>query len=159
VTGRAHVGFQKFTPLDSTVPAFAGVAADVELGYTLLNTTRLTVRADRDIAYSYEITEPYYVRTGLSGAMARHVRGQWEVIGNIGRQRLDYQSIRVVTAPSTNTQRSDVVSNYGTGVAYRLNRSKRVELKLDYYRRRSPVAVYRDYDGFRLSTSVTYGLR
>src|SRR5438876_944942 len=159
VTGRAHVGFQKFRPLDSTVPEFAGVAADVELGYTLLNATRLTVRADRDIAYSYEITEPYYVRTGLSGAVARHVRGQWEIIGNLGRQRLAYQSIRVVTTSLTNTRRIDVVSNYGTGVAYRLDRSKRVELKLDYYRRRSPVALYRDYDGFRLGTSVTYGFR
>src|SRR5438876_1428621 len=122
VTGRAHVGFQKFRPLDSTVPAFAGVAADVELGYTLLNATRLTVRVDRDIAYSYEITEPYYVRTDLSGSVARHVRGQWEIIGNIGRQRLAYQSIRVVTAP-LDTRRTDVVSNYGTGVAYRLDRS------------------------------------
>lgn len=159
VTGRAHVGFQKFKPRDSTVPAFAGVAADVELGYTLLNATRLTVRADRDIAYSYGITEPYYVRTGFSSSVARHVRGQWDIIGNIGRQRLAYQSIRVVTAPLTNTRRTDVVSNYGTGVAYRLDRSKRVELKLDYYRRRSTVALYRDYDGFRLGTAVTYGFR
>lgn len=159
VTGTAHVGFQRFQPLDSALPAFAGVAADVELGYTLFNVTRFAVRALRDIEYSYDDREPYYVITGLSGSVARHVGGPWEIIGNIGRQQLDYQATRAVTIIVPNTDRVDVVSNYGLGVGYRLDRRNRLDLKLEYYRRRSPVAHYRDYDGFRLGTSVTYGLR
>jgi pyruvate,orthophosphate dikinase len=65
ISGTAAVGFRRFTPLPADVPPFRGAVTAVNLSYSLLGTTRLGVQANRDIQYSFEFTQPYYLETGV----------------------------------------------------------------------------------------------
>ena len=52
---------------------------------------------------------------------------------------------------------TQTVRNYGASLGYRFKRDTRIGLGASYYTRRSSTAVFRDYDGLRIGTTVTYG--
>ena len=58
LSGAAYVGYRKLTPLTRTIPEYSGIAASVDLAYTLRGVTRLAVRASRDVTYSVELVQP-----------------------------------------------------------------------------------------------------
>jgi hypothetical protein len=168
INGSARVGFRNLKMLTPGMPDYAGVVAAVNLGYTLMGATRFAVTADRDVAYSFENQEPYYLLTGVTGTITQQVAGPWDVQARAGIQYLDYQRATCgSTTPcspglisgggvGTTTGRTDVVRFYGGGVGYRLGPNVRLRLNADYYTRRSDFQI-RAYEGLRVGTSVVYG--
>jgi hypothetical protein len=61
IKGSAWVGYRSFTPLLPGTPAFNGVIADGKLWYVLGESTRIDVEVQRDLQYSYDTTQPYYI--------------------------------------------------------------------------------------------------
>jgi hypothetical protein len=153
VSGRAYAGYHRFDPLDGDMPSYRGVNASIDLVYTMLRSTKVAVRAERDVNYSMERTQPYYVLTGLNGSLTQAIVRQWDIRATWGRQQLDY---RDAGALGTRSGRVDRVRSYGLGFGYRLNRDMRVGFDVNYYRRESDNAG-RQYEGVRTGTSVTYG--
>lgn len=153
IGGRAFVGYRKFDTLGPGVPNHRGAVASVDLGYTLMGITRFNFRAERDINYSFEASEPYYLVTVLSGSITHIITSAWDVQVTGGRQRLSY---RRVGMPESAHGRVDRLGTYGGGVGYRINRDMRLGVSVDYYRRRSTVAR-RGYGGLRAGASITYG--
>jgi len=154
LSGRAHVGYRTMNMIAAEIPDYRGVVADVDLAYTLLGMTRFAVQAERDIQYSFEIQQPYYVLTGVSGSLSQHLFGSWDIVARGGRQRLAYQQVAAF-AQST-AGRTDTVNSYGAGIGYRLGRDVRLGFDVNQYRRHS-VYSQRDYKALRIGTSVTYG--
>ena len=67
----------------------------VDLGYTL-RATRFSGRYNRDVTYSFETVEPYYLQTDWDlGGGRRRSRTTWDVVGRVGRYKLDYETIGV----------------------------------------------------------------
>jgi hypothetical protein len=155
ISGTASAGYRKHDALTPGAPSFRGVVGSLDLGYTFLTSTRFSIRAERDIAYSFEIQEPYYLLTGVAGTVTRRVSAKWDLQATSGRQRLAYQGIELGKALGDG--RPDRVNTFGGGVGYRFPSGLRLGLNINHFRRQSD-RDFRDYDGFRAGISVTYGV-
>lgn len=155
IKGGASFGYRDFQPLSPGLRGYQGSSASVDLSYTALGSTKLGVTATRDVQYSYDINQPYYLLTGITGSIAQQIFGPVDVVGRAGVQRLDYRNrAGAVVAVS---DRTDDVHSYGGGVGYHLGKDIRIGFNIDHIHRTSAVEI-RQYNGLTYGTSVTYGL-
>ncbi|MQA31287.1 MAG: outer membrane beta-barrel protein [Luteitalea sp.] len=154
IKGSATLGYRDFRPRSSGLPGYKGTTATADLSYVAFGRTRVGLQATRDVQYSFEIAEPYYLLTGVSVSLAQQVFEPVDVIGRFGRQRLNYRERIGVTAAAPD--RIDSVRSFGGSIGYRLGNSVRIGFNVDQQRRTSPVGN-RGYHGLRYGTSVTYG--
>ena len=154
IDGTLALGYRKFTTLERIVPDYGGFIAAVELGY-IMRSTRFNGEFNRDVTYSFETTEPYYLQTDWGLAVTQKITTAWDVVGRFGHYKLDYETIGL---PGAN-RRSDSGNRYGGGVGYTLGEYVRLGFDVNYMDRTSEADITRNYDGMRAGISVTYGLR
>ncbi len=155
IKGSATVGYRDFRPSSAGLADFRGVTTAVNLSYTALEMTKFSVKANRDIEYSFDTNQPYYLLTGVEGSIAQQLFGPVDIVGRLGFESLAYQDrAGAVVAVA---DRVDRVRTYGVGVGYRLSRDLQVGVNVDHSQRDSDVAQ-RQYRGLRIGTSITYGL-
>jgi hypothetical protein len=154
IKGSASIGFRDFAPVDRSLPAYQGSTASADLSYTLLGMTQFGVQATRDVQYSYEIDQPYYVLSGINGSVAQQIFGPFDLIARAGVQKLDYRDRAGAVVPLAG--RVDHVHTYGGGIGVHLGPDVRLGFNLDHSERTSGIADRR-YKGLRYGTSVTYG--
>lgn len=155
ISGRAAVGYRHFNTLNGDVPDYRGVIASVDATYALAS-TRVQVKLDRDLAYSYQPTEPYYALLDLGLAVTKRVTRTWDLTGRVGWQSLGYQR---VASSNTSGDRVDHGTRYGAGAGYRIGETLRLGVDIDYYARRSQSLISREFDGLRVGGSFSYGLQ
>ncbi len=153
VTGRATLGFRRFQTLSPTVPDFSGVVTSVDLGYTLLGSTHIGVQADRDVAYSYDRSQSYYLVNGLGGSLRRQLFGRADAIVGGKRYRYDYRS----TTAAAVALPVETTTNLNFDLGYRMRNSTRIGVAVSRWVRSSSLSTSRDYRGWRYGVSVTYG--
>jgi hypothetical protein len=153
ISGSAQVGFRNFNPVSSDVPGFKGTTAAVDVGYVVGGATRLSVQMKRDVEYSFEIAQPYYLQTGFTGTIAQRLFGPVDIQARGGTASLAYANRDELEGLA---QRVDHVRTYGGGIGYRMGRELRIGVNVDQVRRESPISK-RHYSGLRYGTSVTYG--
>lgn len=151
--GTAFVGYQVYEPVASTVPKFDGVIASGDVTYIARGSTRLNVRVDRGLGYSFDVLQPYYITTGAALNVAQHLVGRFELLASGGRQRLDYR--RQDLNPTSDPSRRDTSTTYGAGVAYGFGRAGRIRVNFDGSTRRSALAP-QNFDSQQLTTSIDY---
>jgi hypothetical protein len=151
--GSARFGFRHFSPLVAGVPDYNGTTALVDLSYVARGVTRLTLGLDRNLNYSYDINQPYFVQTGAKLSVGQQVFRGIDAIGSLATSSLTYRDR--AGASITALGRSDVVRSMQLGIGYRLGVNLRVGLNLDKQRRTSVVAS-RNYDNVRIGSAVTY---
>jgi hypothetical protein len=152
--GAATFGYRDFEPLSAGVPGYKGSTAAVDLSYAAFGTTKFSATLTRDIQYSYDVNQPYYLQTGVTGSVAQQIFGPLDVIARGGAQRLDYRDR--AGAVVALVDRTDHVRTYGGGVGYHFGKDTRLGFNIDQQTRESGVASRRYY-GLRYGTSVTYG--
>ncbi|MFI5177695.1 MAG: outer membrane beta-barrel protein [Vicinamibacterales bacterium] len=157
LSGRASVGYRQFDALGPGVPDYSGPVAAVDLSYTMRETTRFAVSFSRDIEYSYEPTSPYYIQNGGFVSVTQALGPDWDLVGRAGRTSLGYRAIGELgtLAPGVFSRR-DIVTTYGVGGGRRVGSKMRIGLDVDRTTRTS-VLVGRNYTGFRIGGSATYG--
>jgi hypothetical protein len=155
LSGKASVGFRRFNAKSATVPDFWGVVAAVDVGYVMREVTRIGVKVDRNLDYSFQAEKPYYVATAAMFDVKQALGFSWDVVGRVGRARLAYQDF---IGDDVGLQRAhrDRLTTYGVGVGRRLGDNIRVGFDVDHGRRESD-AVFRGYEGFKAGGSFTYG--
>ena len=93
IEGEASAGFRDFRPLDARLAPYRGFVASVNLGFTLLNVTRVEAQA---VARRAVFVRRHAAALSRARAAASHVAqrvaGPFEAIVIGGRQRLRYQS-------------------------------------------------------------------
>lgn len=151
IGGEVRVGYRRLRGIGGSVPEYAGAVTAFSTGITVGN-TRLEFAGNRDIDYSFERSYPYYVITGGTLTATPRLTRAWDIQARAGGQRLDYRPGVGAQIPD----RLDRHTAFGVGVGYHLGETARVGLNVDKQKRRSPVER-RDYDGYRIWTSVTYG--
>jgi Putative beta-barrel porin 2 len=154
IKGGAVVGFRDFKPLDPNLAGFRGTTVAADLSYVLLGVTKFAVKGTRDIQYSYDINQPYYVQSGVDLEISQQVFGPLDVVGRGGVARLEYRDRAGAVVAVSN--RVDHIETYGGGIGYHVGRDTRVGVNIDQYRRLSPVDG-RQYRGLRYGIAVTYG--
>jgi hypothetical protein len=155
INGSIQIGFRDFKPLAPDVPGYQGSTANVNLAYVALGSTKVGGLISRDIQYSHDVNQPYYLQTGFSGSIAQQIYGPIDVEGRLGAQRLKYADRQGVLVAVS--ERVDRIRGYGFGVGYRLGRDLRVGFNIDKQRRTSPITDH-EYEGFRYGLTSTYGL-
>jgi hypothetical protein len=153
ISGTARLGYRDFDPADAGVPGYSGLTASVNVGYVALDAIRLGVQMMRDVEYSYDDSQPYYLQTGFTGSLTVQVYGPFDVESRFGRQRLSYRMRGGIEPPG---DRVDRVRTYGGGVGYRFGPDLRIGFNIDHYERTAEVAS-RAYDGLRYGAAATYG--
>lgn len=154
IDGRLAIGYRQFDTLSALVPDFGGVIASVDLGYTL-RATRITGQYNRDVTYSYETIEPYYLQTDWELAVVQKITAAWDVVGRGGRYRLDYERVGL----AGDIRRADSGRRYGGGIGYTLGQYIRMGVDVNYIDRVSEADITRNFEGVRAGFSLTYGLR
>lgn len=154
ISGSVSVGFRHFNVLDESVPDYQGVVANVNVKYTLTTTTQIAALANRDVAFSFDETTPYYTLTTAGVMITQHITGAWDVVGRGTSETLGYRGLITETAGESRTDRG---GTFGLGIGYRIGESLRLGLDVNYYTRRSRLAQ-RNYDGLRAGASVSYGI-
>jgi hypothetical protein len=153
IKGSASFGYRDFRPLSPDTAPYRGSVAAVDLS-AALGPTRLGLGVDRDVQYSYDLNQPFYLQTRTVGSITQHIFGPIDLVGRLGVARLDYQNR--TTAASLLPPRTDYMHWFGGGLGYRAGRRMRIGFNVDQYHRTSSVAL-RQYDGLTFGTSVTYG--
>lgn len=152
IQGTLAIGYQRFEPLGPDLPSHQGIAVQTSLGYTLLERTRFEVRATRDVHYSFEVAEPYYLDSGVRFDVMHQLVGPFELRAALSRDVLDYRE-----SGEPDASRSDTARLVSAGVGYRLRDDTRIVLSWESASRRS-VRPERNFDRHRLVASITYGL-
>jgi hypothetical protein len=155
ISGSATIGVRDFKPLSPDLPGYTGSTASANLSYTALGSTKLVVGINRDVQYSFDVNQPYYLQTGINGSMAQQIYGPLDVEFRIGAGRLAYADREGASVAAVD--RVDRVRTYGGGTGYRLGRDVRVGFNIDHTERQSELPQ-RQYEGLRYGLTLTYGL-
>ena len=156
VSGRVFVGYRRFAPLEEDlVPAFQGAVASVD-ATLIARATRLNATISRDVAFSYQPTQPYYTLTDYGLTLTERLGRSWDIVASGSQQMLDYR--RTMAAPPERPPQADRIRQYGLGTGYRLGKTMRIGVEGVYYRRRSTDTLEREYEGLRVGAAISYGL-
>jgi len=151
IRGSVAVGYRRFRPLSPELPDYSGLVVQAGIGYTVMGRTKFDVDVTRDVQYSYEDLEPYYLSTGGRLTMTHQLVGALDVQALAGRQTMAYRSRQVLE-----DARRDQVETYGGGAGYRLRETMRLGFTWEINRRLSALDDRR-YVRRRLYASLTYG--
>ena len=158
VKGRAYMGYRRFVPVAAALPPFSGIVADLGLSYTLLGSTSFGVSFRRDLTYSYEELQPFFVDNSPGVSIRRALGGHFDVIVSADRHRYEYQDLleTAADAPARNT-RVDTTWGYAASLGYRLGETGRLGFGASSWQRESTTVQFRNYDNLRIGATVTYG--
>lgn len=160
INGSAYVGYRRFTPRSaSALPEFSGLVSQLGLSYTLLGSTTFGVSYMRDLTYSYEALQPFFVNNSAGMSMRRAIGGRFDLLASVDRHTYNYQDL-LVQAPGFDgtPERIDTTWNYAGSVGYRVGRDGRVGIGVSYYDRQSTTRNFHAYNGLRIGSVFTFGL-
>jgi hypothetical protein len=155
IHGSARFGYRDFEPLSTGVPAFKGGTVAVNLGYVLLGSTKFDVTATRDVQYSFDVNQPYYLQSGFGASIAQQIFGPVDAVAGFYRYDLDY---RQRAGAVVQIQRDgETVHSYRGGMGYHFGRDLRVGVTVEKQQRTTDTTLRR-FSSLRIGGSVTYGL-
>jgi hypothetical protein len=164
ISGNAYVGYRAFTPRHPTaLPDFRGLVAQLGLSYTLLGATTFGVSYNRDLTYSYEELQPFFIDNSVGASVRRALGRRFDALVSADRHAYEYQDLpnsRATTVADglrLDPIRIDTTWNYAASIGYRVNREGRIAGGVSYWRRDSTTRVFRGYDNLRVGTTMTFG--
>lgn len=153
IKGHVLVGYRELTSRGQVVPPYVGPTLAANVSYVAAASTRLELDVARDVEYSFDPQHPYYVLSGVAGAVTRRLFGPVDVQARLGWRTLGYRARTDVTLERG--QRNDRVITIGESFGYRLGRGTRLTFDVETQRRTSPV-VLRNYRGGRYGLSIIW---
>jgi hypothetical protein len=151
IRGSVAVGYRRFRPLTPALPDYSGLLVQAGLGYTMLARTKFDLDLARDVQYSFEDDEPYYLSTGGRLTVTHQLVGPLDLQAFGGGQTMAYRQSGTPT-----DVRRDQVRSYGGGAGYRLRNNMRFGVTWETNRRQSALND-RDYVRRRIYASLIYG--
>lgn len=155
IGGSASLGYRSFEPVAHDIPGYQGLTARGDVAFRVLSSTKLGVQMQRDVQYSYDYDQPYYLLSGGTVSVTQALHGPVELAGRAGLSHLAYRGRIGAEIPLSD--RIDSIHTFGTTLGYRVNHGMRVGFNIDWQQRISDQTQHH-YSGVRFGTSVTYGL-
>lgn len=153
LTGTASVGYREFKTERPDLPDYVGAIAVVTVAYTVAESTRFNIRFDRDVGYSFEPVQPYFISTGGGLVITQRVFGPMDVVARTDRQRLNYRSVGGLAEG-----RLDSITTFGVGLGFRIREDLRFGINAERAERRSTTLATAAFDRTRIFGTLTYGL-
>jgi hypothetical protein len=158
VNGSAYVGYRQFTPSTrGTLPEFSGLVAQLGLSYTLLGSTTFGVSYNRDLTYSYDELEPFFVDDSIGASLRRAIGRRFDALVSADRHAYAYRESLTNELVVAGDPRIDVTWNYAASLGYRLGKEGRLGFGVSYWQRDSTTKRFRNYDNLRVGSSVSFG--
>jgi len=154
ITGDLQVGFLSFMPRNTAIARYRGPVGSARLQYFLPELLRVEVEANRDVAFSYDPIEPYYLEFGGRITAAQRILGPFELIG-IGERR-ELRNERL--GGGSFDGRREVTTSIGGGLGLQIQDRIRVTVTYELTKRTSTEVLSRNYERTRMLASITYGL-
>jgi hypothetical protein len=154
IKGSATFGYRDFEPASPGLSNFKGTTAKVDLSYVAFGTTRLAFGLARDVQYSFDINQPYFLQTAFSGSIAQQIFGPFDVVARGSTASMAYTNR--AGAVILVSDRVDHAQSYGGGVGFHMSRDLRLGVNVDKEHRLSDLAV-REYNNLKIGSAVTYG--
>jgi hypothetical protein len=119
-----------------------------------ISVTRFDVEAGRDVTFSFDPNQPYYLESGGRFTVTQRVLGPLAVIGIGERRELRNQRLGGTSFDG----RREVTTSIGGGIAFQLQAQMRFALTYERTERTSSEPVGRNYEKTRVLGSIYYGL-
>src|SRR4029078_12317811 len=116
IRGRFTAGVQRFKPKDAELGEFTGLTYNGGVNWTLWNRTTFDVQAQRQISFSYDDAQPYYLLTNARLSITQKIFGPVDLIAGAERQFLSYRFRRGQVA-GTDFAPDEAARNLVTGGA------------------------------------------
>jgi hypothetical protein len=159
IVGSGYLGVRQLMPVHDELPEFRGIVGSGRLRFRLPGATTVEVAGDRDLSYSYEPLQPYYIVDGYGVSVRRQIVRRFDASVAAQRQLYGYRDLVAsgLTPASSRPVREDTTQIYSLSFGYSLNRESRVGIGVSKMSRNSNAAQFAIYDGVRFGTTVTYG--
>jgi Putative beta-barrel porin 2 len=154
LTGNAKGGFRAFTPSYPDVPSYRGFVGNARLHYALPDVIKVDLEANRDLSYSYDPIQPYYMESGARLTAVQRIFGPLELIGIAERREIRNQRI----GGRAFDGRRELTTSLGGGFGIQFQNRTRFTFTYEHTRRTSTEPVGRDYERTRVLGSISYGL-
>jgi hypothetical protein len=154
MSGDVNAGYRVFSPRDPSLNGYRGFVGSARLHYTLLSVTRFDVEANRDVDFSFDPDQPYYLESGGRLVVTQRVLGPLDVIGIGDRRDLRNQRRGDLSFDG----RHEVTTSIGGGVGVQLQKQMRLTLTYERTERNSSEPVGRNYERTRVLGSLSYGI-
>jgi len=154
ITGRARAGYRAFRPLRPGLAGYSGLVSSAALRWILLDLTEVQADAGRDVRYSYDALQPYYLETGVSFRVTQRIAGPFKAIAIGERWQLRHQRVGGTSFDG----RRENTTTIGGGVGLRVGDQMEFSFTVDRLKRTSSEPTVRDYERHRVLASVSYGL-
>ena len=157
IRGRLSAGYQVFAPEDPGLSDNKGVIVEGALNWSISGVTTFDVIVGRNVNYSYQDSQPYYLQTGARLTVTQRLFGPFGLHGSVDRQHLSYRWRRGVIPTTGVRDRVDVADVLSGGVMVRLGRGFGLLLGAEKTRRHSSEDVRQNFNRTRLLSNVTIG--
>ena len=147
VSGSARVGVRQFKARGAAVTDLTRMVASADLRMRLPGSLSAAFEAERDIGYSFDRLDPYYLISRYGFALTSRLGRGFEISGRAVRDVYDYLG---------GTGRRDVVRNLSGVLRYRLSPTVSAGLQAGHVLRRSPATRWR-YEGLVAGLVFDFG--
>jgi hypothetical protein len=151
VVGTVRVGYRNFQPVDASLPAFNGLVTSGGLSYLGFWRGRIAGTLERDVQYSFDDDDGYFIGTAGELTYTQRVAGPFDLQVRAARGALDYADVL------TNEGRHDTTRTYAAGIGYNRDRGARLGLTYEQSRRDSAARPDRRYTRRKVYATLTYG--
>ena len=157
IRGRVVTAFELFKPDDPALSERRGVAYQAMLNWTLFGRTAFDLGAGRNISYSYQDTEPYYLLTNTRLVVTQSLPGWFELYGGYDWEHMAYRWSRGADPTPGNSDRVDTLAAANGGIGLRLGQTIHLKIGIDKTRRRSIEEPLQNFSRTRILSTVTLG--
>lgn len=130
INGTVLVGFRQMNVMAEGAPDYRGLVASVQAGF-VAGRNKVTLTEQRDVAFSYDLSYPFFVQTSASGQLTRRLGRSWDVVGRAALHNLSYTQL----VSSETDGVTDRVVQYGGGLGYIVGRAVPIGVNVDYFNR------------------------
>jgi hypothetical protein len=111
LVGELRVGYKEQRHTDRTIKDFKGLAMSGDITTTLLDHIRLTLKANRDVGYSYDNVFPFYLQEGAGVNALFRISTRLDLLASYRQDFLRYRY--VIGGPDRSRDEMGIVSTVG----------------------------------------------
>jgi hypothetical protein len=157
IRGRISTSFEVFEPNDPTVATRKGFAYQANVNWLLNDQTAFDLGAGRNISYSYQDTEPYYLLTNVRLLVTQPIGQALELFGGGDWEHMAYKWTQDGGPPMGESDRVDTLVALNGGIGIRLGPKLRLRVGVERTRRRSVEDPVQNFSRTRILSSVSLG--
>jgi hypothetical protein len=157
IRGSFSAGYERFVPDDPELPDNQGIVLEGVLNWSIASRTLFDLTVGRNVNYSYQDAELYYLQTGVRLTVSQRLAGPFGLQGTAERQHLSYRWHQSVSPTRGFDDRIDTATLFSAGVVLHVGRGVSVLMGAEKTKRTSSVDVRQRFERIRLLSTLTVG--